>query len=59
VIPVVPQPEPEEFDELVRIGFADFLFLKRRAPFIAYELERQDLIEKIKIIMDYKLELWE
>jgi hypothetical protein len=38
---------------------ADFSFLKRRAPFIAYELERQDLVEKIKTIMDYKLEAWE
>lgn len=41
------------------LDFADFSFLKRRAPFIAYELERQDLIEKIKRIMDYKLEVWE
>jgi hypothetical protein len=38
---------------------ADFSFLKRRAPFIAYELERQGLIEEIKTIMDYKLEAWE
>jgi hypothetical protein len=38
---------------------ADFSFLKRRAPFIAYELERQGLIEEIKTIMDYQLEAWE
>jgi hypothetical protein len=28
-----------------------FPFLKRRAPFIAHELERQDLVEKIATIM--------
>ena len=29
----------------------DFNFLKRNAPFIAYELQRQDLVDKIKSIM--------
>ena len=37
----------------------DFPFLKRNAPFIAYELERQDLVVKIKAIMDYKVDGWE
>jgi hypothetical protein len=41
------------------LGEVDFPFLQRNAPFIAYELERQDLIDKIKIIMNYKLEVWE
>ena len=29
----------------------DFNFLKRNAPFIAYELQRQDLVDKIKSII--------
>lgn len=41
------------------LGEIDFPFFKRNAPFIAYELERQDLLQKIKVIMDYKLETWE
>jgi hypothetical protein len=41
------------------LGEIDFPFLKRNAPFIAYELERQDLLQKIKVIMDYELEGWE
>jgi hypothetical protein len=32
-------------------GDIDFAYLKRNAPFIAYELERQNLVDKIKSIM--------
>jgi len=35
---------------------AGFTALKKWAPFIAYELERQELIEKIKEMMYYRLE---
>jgi uncharacterized protein (TIGR02646 family) len=30
-----------------------YSFLKKHAPFVAYELERQDLVDSIKTIMDY------
>lgn len=35
------------------LGEASFAQLKRDAPFIAYELERQNLVESIKAIMAY------
>ena len=41
------------------LGKTDFDFLRNSAPFIAYELERQGLIEKIKDMMYYQLEEWE
>lgn len=34
-------------------GKEDFSVLKKNAPFIAYELERQQLVEKIKTMMVY------
>lgn len=33
--------------------YTPFSYLKKHAPFIAYELERQGLVEGIKAIMDY------
>jgi len=41
------------------LGEASFPVLKKNAPFIAYELERQDLVDKIRSIMVYTPELWE
>lgn len=38
-------------------GNEDFSVLKRDAPFIAYELERQKLVEDIKAIMVYELDI--
>lgn len=37
-------------------GKEDFSVLKKNAPFIAYELERQNLVEHIKTIMIYDTE---
>ena len=41
------------------LGEASFPVLQKTAPFIAYELERQDLVEKIKNLMVYTPGLWE
>jgi len=38
------------------LGGTNFLQLKQDAPFIAYELERQNLIKEIKSIMCYSLD---
>lgn len=34
-------------------GYTPFSFLKKHSPFVAYELERQGLVESIKAVMDY------
>lgn len=34
-----------------RDGNHDFDYLKRHAPLIAYELERQGIVDKIKVVM--------
>ena len=41
------------------LGEASFYCLKNGAPFIAYELERQNIVTKIKIIMGYISDLEE
>lgn len=34
-------------------GYTPFSYLKRNSPFVAHELERQGLVERIKAIMEY------